>query len=326
MKISIIVPVYNVEKYIRKCLDSIIHQINVPQSFFEVVVVNDGSVDNSLTIIEEFRQHYSNISVLTQSNQGLSIARNNGLSIARGEYIWFIDSDDWIARNSLEILLRLTDEKKPDVIHFRAANSICDKLQIRTKKFVDIERSYTGIEIICQNIWDTCVPFYIYKRDFLEKNHLFFFPNIFHEDNEFTPRMLYYAQKVYLINDVLYNVSQNPQSITRSINLKKSFDLILISQLLYKFAMENISDKVVKLRFFQFIALNINNALYGTRYMNSLVVKKFNQELRQNKELFYCLSHSKIYKYTIEGYLFKLIPNYSFIYQLLNLLRFRRCK
>ena len=121
-------------------------------------------------------------------------------------------------------------------------------------------------------------------------------------------------------------MNQNPQSITRSINLKKSFDLILISQLLYKFAMENISDKVVKLRFFQFIALNINNALYGTRYMNSLVVKKFNQELRQNKELFYCLSHSKIYKYTIEGYLFKLIPNYSFIYQLLNLLRFRRCK
>ena len=105
-RLSIIIPVYDVEAYLPECLDSIFSQRDA-LSDIEVILVNDGSPDGSAAILEEYRKRYDNITVITQSNQGLSLARMNGLERAQGEYVWFVDSDDYLADHAFEILLPL---------------------------------------------------------------------------------------------------------------------------------------------------------------------------------------------------------------------------
>ena len=102
--LSIIIPVYKVEKYIKRCLDSIYNQ-RVEEHCFETIVVNDGSPDNSGAIVRQYMAEHINCRLINQENQGLSVARNTGLDHAKGEYIWFVDSDDWLTKDSLSIVL-----------------------------------------------------------------------------------------------------------------------------------------------------------------------------------------------------------------------------
>lgn len=95
VKLSIIIPVYNVELYIEKCLQSCLSQ-DIPYDEYEIIVVNDGSPDGSLAIAESIAKTTTNMTIISQKNGGLSAARNTGMSVAKGEYIWFVDSDDWI--------------------------------------------------------------------------------------------------------------------------------------------------------------------------------------------------------------------------------------
>ena len=114
-KLSIIVPVYNVEKYIRPCIESIFKQ-GLDDADFEVIIVNDGTPDRSMEMIADIIQQHSNITVINQENQGVSIARNNGIQNARGNYILFIDSDDLLIDNTLPYLLDKAISSKADII------------------------------------------------------------------------------------------------------------------------------------------------------------------------------------------------------------------
>lgn len=113
--ISFIVPVYNGEQYINKCVNSILNQTN---RNFEIIIIDDGSNDNSLEICREYEKIYNNIYVYTQINQGVSVARNNGLKNSKGEWIAFVDVDDQIAPNYIESVLYYINEKKYDLIQF----------------------------------------------------------------------------------------------------------------------------------------------------------------------------------------------------------------
>ena len=104
MKLSIIVPMYNVELYIEKCLLSCLNQ-DLPASDYEIIVVNDGSPDSSLAIAERIASLYDNLTIVSQKNAGLSAARNKALSLAKGKYVWFVDSDDRIQENCLRYIL-----------------------------------------------------------------------------------------------------------------------------------------------------------------------------------------------------------------------------
>ena len=118
MKLSIIIPVYNVERYLRQCLDSCLDQ-DIPKTEYEIIIVNDGSPDNSQVIINEYALLYDNICVINKSNGGLSTARNAGLSIAKGNLIWFVDSDDSIVSNSLKYIYDIFKENpKLDLLTF----------------------------------------------------------------------------------------------------------------------------------------------------------------------------------------------------------------
>ena len=120
-QISVIIPVYNVEQYLSKCLESIINQT---LQDIEIICINDGSTDNSLQILEEYAQKDSRMIVINQENQGVGVARNKGLEIARGDYIWFVDSDDYVERNGLDYVYEKSKENNADIVCF-GVNNIC---------------------------------------------------------------------------------------------------------------------------------------------------------------------------------------------------------
>ena len=127
MKLSIIIPVYNVEKFITRCLHSCVSQ-NLSINEFEIVVVNDGTRDNSMKFVSQFAEEYSNISIINQENKGLSAARNRGLSVAKGDYVWFVDSDDYLDNKALETVWNFFEKHKDiqlvtsEIYHFGARN------------------------------------------------------------------------------------------------------------------------------------------------------------------------------------------------------------
>lgn len=321
MHISFIIPAYNVVQYIGKCLSTIIGQQEAQELSFELIIVNDGSTDDTLAAITSIKGGNDNIRVLTQSNQGLSAARNAGLKIAKGEYVWFVDSDDWISEEALHKVESKLRCYKPDVLMIRAANVLEERVAERGKAFEHADQLCTGRDVLLRRIWATCAPFYIFKRSFLEENGLNFYTGIFHEDNEFTPRMLYCATKVALLNEVLYYVRQTPNSITRSTNYKKSFDLLKVADSLINFCRYKVTEATIRKCFMQFISLNINNALHGTTGMPAKTLQAFEAELKTRPNYADCMLESGITKYMLEGLLFKLSSRYISIYRLLQFIK-----
>ena len=172
MFLSFIVPVYNVEKYLEECLDSLLEQ-DIPHEEYEIVCVNDGSTDGSLDILRRYEEKFSNICVIDQENSGVCVARNTGMDAAQGEYIWFVDSDDRIHSNILAVLRKKLTEQ------------LCDRLVIGCYQFEDVHI----VDLEQQNLpvntsWkDSVVWRSLFKRDFLNGNKLRFYPGlVFGED------------------------------------------------------------------------------------------------------------------------------------------------
>lgn len=314
IKISLIIPVYNVEQYLEKCLTSCIKQ-DIPLEEYEIIIINDGTKDNSLSIAKSFEEKYKNIRVYSQENQGLSAARNKGLSLAKGEYVWFIDSDDYIETNCLKKVTDICLNENLDALAVCAANVIDDK-HIRRFSYSDFG-VLQGRDVMKDVGLQVCVPFTIYRREFLEDNSLKFYEGIFHEDTEFTPRAYYFAERVSSINDILYFVNQNPTSITRTVNPKKSFDIIEVCNSLSEFSNTVLPNYVNK--FDNIISMNLNNSLFNTFNIEKEDKDKLNNTIYHNRYLFKHLIRSKVPKYKIEGLLFYLFPKKTvYIYTLLQ--------
>jgi glycosyltransferase involved in cell wall biosynthesis len=232
---SVIVPVYNVESYLRQCLDSVIHQ---DYSNYEVICINDGSTDDSSDILREYEQEDSRIKIIEQTNRGLSAARNAGIKAATGEYIFFLDSDDWIEPDTLKILAQ--KQNGEDMICFNGRRFFEDE---------QTEEPDKGIEEAALSGWDyynkyalmprkfhfVCTVLRIYRREFLLTNNLFFKEGIFHEDNLFTPIVCYYAKSVKVIPDCLYIYRIRAGSITQQYEPKRMFDLVEVANVLSAF-------------------------------------------------------------------------------------------
>ncbi|MFD1334542.1 glycosyltransferase family 2 protein [Oceanobacillus iheyensis] len=189
--ISVIIPVYNVDEYIEECLNSVLNQT---YKNIEIIVVNDGSTDNSLGIIEEYALKNENIKIFSQENMGQSVARNQGMKMANGKYIYFLDSDDYILPETFQELIEIMEENNLDLIRF-AAESFVDKIdrsvtskQYNFKKFYDENKVYSKEEFLELN-FQTFTPspvLYMLKKDVLVKNNIFYKPGIIHEDELFT--------------------------------------------------------------------------------------------------------------------------------------------
>lgn len=233
-KISIIVPIYNVEKYIKDCLTSLINQT---LNDIEIICVNDGTEDKSMSIVKEFQKKDEKITIINQKNKGLSQARNNGLKIAKGKYIYFLDSDDTISTEALETLYKIANSKNLDILYFDGkTNYESDEVK---KEFSKYENYYQR-NIDCQKVIDGQAMFLLmkennsyranvatqlYKKDFLIKNKIRFIPNIYHEDEEFSLKTSLYAKKTFYIKKDFYirRVRENSIMTSNDKKFKSSY-------------------------------------------------------------------------------------------------------
>lgn len=298
---------YNVELYIERCLMSCLKQ-DISCEDYEIIVVNDGSPDGSLQIAERIAKDYNNITIISQPNGGLSAARNTGLSVAKGDYVWFVDSDDWIKENCLKEVLEQLYSEGLDAL------AICRAwVKNENVEFPPIYK-YQGImkgkDALLKGNVIPCVPFTIYNRNFLNRNNLRFYKGIYHEDNEFTYRSYYYLNKVAFTNKVLYFVYSNPNSITRTFNTKKSYDLFIVANSLMDFMC--IVEKKYKIIYYNEIGQLINSALNNLNGADKLDINNFNDFVNKNRHLFKYLIKSNVFKYKLEGILFSIFPTYTY--------------
>jgi glycosyltransferase involved in cell wall biosynthesis len=235
MFISVIIPVYNVEQYLHDCLDSVVAQ---SYSDYEIICVNDGSTDGSLEILCEYQKKYSKIIVITQQNKGLSGARNAGIEAAKGDYLFFLDSDDWIEPTTIEILAM--KQNGEDLLCFNGRRVFENgETEEPDAGISDSQLSgwdyYTKYALLPRKFHFVCTVLRLYRREYVLKNNLFFEEGIYHEDNLFTPIACYYAQLVKVIPDCLYNYRIRVGSIMQTDNLKKLYDMIVVANKLSDF-------------------------------------------------------------------------------------------
>lgn len=227
MLFSIIIPVYNVEKYLRACLDSV-----MAQSFldWEAVCINDGSTDDSLTILEEYAAKDGRYKVINQPNGGLSAARNAGMDAVKGDYVLFLDSDDWLEPNALEVLASNLDGE--DMLCFTGRRFFESEGRYQIPDRLENRHYQSGMDYYNDNALAhrdfafVCVVLRLYKRSFLLENGLRFKEGILHEDDLFTPQACYHAQKVSVIDECLYDYRVRANSITTTKNMKRVVDLM----------------------------------------------------------------------------------------------------
>lgn len=308
MDLSIIVPVYNVEKYLDQCLSSILKQKENNLNF-EVIIINDGSQDNSFKIATFYLLSSPFVKIITQENKGLSTARNIGLEKACGRYVWFIDSDDWINENSFNILSPLIKDGKVDAITFSTEfynNGIFSS--DFNRKNIQV-RILNGVESLKRSDWACEVPFTIYRRNFLNEYKLKMKPNIYHEDIEFSPQAYFYLKSIYFIEETLYFVRVNPLSITRTYNLKKNFDLVTVAESIFNFYTTKV-PKNLHYIFIDILGLVLNGALYNNNLMDKKKLSEFKKIIDEKNFLFRELLQASNKKYKIEGFCYSLFPKH----------------
>lgn len=317
MLFSLVIPMYKVEQYLRRCVDSCLAQ-DLPEGGYEIVMVDDGSPDRSGEIAREYASEHPFIRVISQSNQGLAVARNAGLAASRGDYVWFIDSDDWIECDCLGHLASLCSGR-PDIISLCAANMIGEKAVRRFHRQEACVRR--GRDLIIDGSLQVCAPFSVFRREFLLSEGLSFVPGIYHEDSEFTPRAYYKASRVVSTDRVLYFVYQNPVSITRSPNPKKAFDSIeVVQRNISSFASE--ADPECRLGFNDLISSDFNHALKNSYTMGRDDIRRLNAAAYDNRYLLEHLKHAGQLKYRIAGTVYGLFPRHMVqCYKFMHLLK-----
>lgn len=224
IKLSIVIPVYNVKQYIIRCLESILPQVR--NESVEIIIVDDESPDNSIELVNNYVKNYMDIqlSIIHQKNLGLGGARNTGIIKATGEYVWFVDSDDEIEKDCLNHIMK-TLEFNNDII-------IYDYYQIKSEGLVPCIRYCKSFNLnkgedlikkfVLSQAWCS-----IYRRDFLLANKIFFREHFLHEDGEFNMRAVVFSEKILYAHFFIYRYyTNNPNSIMHTIKLKNQTDLL----------------------------------------------------------------------------------------------------
>lgn len=304
--LSIIIPVYNVKKYLHQCLHSLIPLFD--QKYIEIIVVDDGSTDGSDKILESFSKDYP-IKIITQENRGLSSARNSGFRIATGEYIAFIDSDDYIDANKLLSILQIATDSKADIVignYFEFSEQDSQKSLESSLIKADKHSLNNGIDFFSEYyiqlksvVWRN-----VYRRSLLIANRIEFHEGVSFEDVEFTPIAFSRATSVIYTGIFFYYYRRRSDSITTSrSSLKKIQDAISIwhSLNLESYKLDNlfVSCLFRELGFHCFIVQYAN-------WDKSIPIESLNHA----KSL--CRSRMKSPKYIILSILFRILPTFIF--------------
>lgn len=225
--VSVVVPVYNVEKYLRQCIDSVLAQT---YEHFEIILVDDGSTDESKAICEEYIAKDDRIRLVCQKNAGASAARNRGLKVSEGAYIYFLDSDDWLERTALQELVEKAAREKAEVVFFKAYSIDDDSGRISDKHY-NHKKNYPtdiGYKILKEQL--NSKEFHVtpwsmfFRRDFLERTKISFIEGIIYEDMVFAYKVFCEAKCVAHLPKFLYYRRYRENSVMTSKIRKKNFD------------------------------------------------------------------------------------------------------
>jgi glycosyltransferase involved in cell wall biosynthesis len=251
MDLSIIVPVYNVEKYVRSCIESIFKQ-ELDEDRFEVIIVNDGTKDRSMEMIDDIIQQHKNITVINQENLGLSVARNNGIAAAKGEYILMPDSDDLLIENSLMPLLEKALETKVDMVVADFLSMTDEEIdnfykedfqqpELQFKKIVGEQLYLDVLNPYHCYVWRT-----LYKREFLVTKDLIFYTGIRYQDIPFTHECYLKANNCICSNIRLNIYRKWPGSSTNAYKIDNSKHFITAIAITWKLRqIEGLSSNLV---------------------------------------------------------------------------------
>ena len=327
VKLSVVIPVYNVEKYIEKCLGSLCG-LEIAN---EIIVINDGSSDNSLEIIKKFKNEHENenIIIINQENKGISKTRNVGLRESKGEFIFFLDSDDWVETESFKKMLKENIEKDTDVDIIVGKETRYDEnsgetwvgADARTPKEL-IGKILTGREYFKKGIehkfLSVRVGIYLYKKEFLEKNNIEFIEEIgTHEDELFLINILSKAQKIKIVDDIFgVYLAREGSTLTTSYD-KQTEDVFENCKYLvqkYKTEKDDLIKALVFYRTKRFYKNAMKRAIECDRIdLFYKIHKEFKKDFRETLKY----THAKNFE-NINFYLLYFLGKYFFIKELIK--------
>lgn len=315
--LSIIIPVYKVEGYIAKCLKSCMSE-DILGRDYEIILVDDGTPDRSAEIAEELISGKDGCTLIHKSNGGLSSARNTGLAAARGEYVWFVDSDDTLTEGAVSrVIEALLD--KPDLLELQFRMVYEDNRPAVIRREYVWDGEIDGTELMRRGGLSSAAQFTVWRREFLKNNGLRFKEGILHEDLEFKPRAIYPARKCRSLDFVAYDYLQRSSgSITSRYSLRNGMDSIRVMDSLLHFAQAH-DSRVVRDYFGRRIGRCLNCVLDGMRSLPSADRQKITRALRERKEIYRAIRKCGNLKYVAEGVLFS--ANFSTAMILYRLLR-----
>lgn len=295
VSVSVIIPVYNTEKYLQTTIDSIINQ---SLKDLEIILVNDGSTDNSLDLLKKYVIKDKRITLINQKNGGLSNARNNGLRQAHGKYIYFIDSDDSLELDALEYLFDESEKNNLDVLYFDAKsvyeNGDLENTKSSYKTYYDrpgkYQGVYKGVELFAQMLNDgtyrpsACIQFI--KKSFLDSTGVWFPEGVIHEDNYFTAALIVKADRVSHRNKKFYRrLVRNSSIMTRRESFSNVLGYFTCMRELACYAVQNNIDDIGKnalSHFLNNVNQNLSRIFYKlspSEYENYLQLNPIDQAL-----------------------------------------------
>ncbi|WP_298499378.1 glycosyltransferase [uncultured Algibacter sp.] len=292
MKLSIVIPLYNKEDYIVRCLDSLLAQ-DVSKNEFEIIIVDDGSTDSSFSIAKEYAEKYPNIQLFKQKNGGAGAARNKGLEVSKGDYIYFLDADDYIAKNVFKRILELSLGNKLEILGFNTkyvsdgsfTNSLTENIQDLTIEVMD------GMTYISKKRFRNEAWWYIIKRSFLLDTGIKFTEGRYLQDSIFTGTLLLTTNRISKVNMDVHRFVQVENSATT--NKKPAHVLKFINDLVY--AIEKYGELIK--------SINSSNLNYDKvinvykhkqhAFVFTLCIKAFNCSILKIKDLKTILNNFK---------------------------------
>ena len=245
-KVSIIIPLYNAEKYIYQCLKSIDSPCGALPSNYEVIIVDDGSTDNSLSIVEEFVSSRNNFRIIKQENRGTSGARMNGLSVAMGDYIWFIDSDDYLISGALDTVMQLLMKHPVDVLMIQIQMYDENTGNRWIKAYAPAQEGIISGKEYLQRPPTTVTPVqFIIQRHLLDNPDIHFPEGLRHEDEYFSRVLQYNSATMYISDEPLYVYRLWGGSFMHTDTIRHLYDIIEIYKLLDDFVRRQVDIKDV---------------------------------------------------------------------------------
>ncbi len=267
--VSVIVPVYMVEEFLGECLDSAVKQT---LKNIEIICVDDGSPDKSADIVREYAKKYSTVKLVSKENGGLSSARNAALDVAVGEYVYFLDSDDYIDKNALEELYTKASDEDLDIVYFNCVPFFeSQKVKELNQNYIDYYDRKGDYSVTCDGqtmfskmrtnkefMGSVCLQ--LYRRSLIEENHLRFYEGIIHEDNLFSFQCMILARKVGYINSAFYHRRVRGESIMTSNQSMKNVQGYIVS---YAEMLAFMRGREVSKEAFPYVSEYLFNSIFG---------------------------------------------------------------